>query len=129
MKKTHLIILLITIFVAGCGQKEKSKSIYGRLRNAENSWIYLQKITEHADQNIDSVMTERDGSFKLANKITEPDFYILRANDQNVVFLFLKPGDNVEINGDAKKLEETYKVRGSKDSELIQQLRSKDKLL
>jgi thiol-disulfide isomerase/thioredoxin len=129
MKKIQCIILILALSVSGCAKKEKAKSISGRLRNAENSWIYLQKITEHAEQNIDSVMTERDGSFQMANKVTEPDFYILRANDRNVVFLFLKPGDNVEINGDAKKLEETYKVRGSKDSELIQLLRSKDKLL
>jgi thiol-disulfide isomerase/thioredoxin len=128
MRKFSLFFLTV-ILITGCAQKEKSKSIHGRLRNAEKSWIYLEKVTEHPDQKGDSVMTESDGSFEIPNKVTEPDFYILRANDKNVVFLFLKPGDNVEINGDAKKLEETYRVRGSKDSELIQQLRSYDKQL
>ncbi len=128
MKKYGLIFLIL-ITIVSCGKKEKTKSVHGRLRGAENSWISIQKITETGDETIDSVMSEKDGTFEMKNPATEPEFYILRANATNVVFLFLKPNDNVEITGDAKNLEMTYKVRGSKDSELIQQLRSRDRIM
>lgn len=130
MRITGILILLAVILsITGCGKKEKNKSVHGRLRNAENSWIYMQQITEQGDKTIDSVLSEKDGTFKLQNPATDPEFYVLRSNATNVVFLFLKPEDNVEVTGDAKNLEMTYRVRGSKDSELIQQLRSHDRML
>ena len=126
----RLIILFISLLLLfSCVNKEKSKKIYGRIRNAEKSWIYLQKISEQGDVTIDSVMGERDGSFEMRNPSISPEFYILRTNPTNLIFLILKPGENVEVNGDAKNLELTYKIRGSKDSELIQKLRNKDRLL
>lgn len=125
------LLILFTSFLTlvSCSQKEKAKMIYGRLRNAEKSWIYLQKITEQGDVTIDSVLGDHDGNFEMHNPATEPEFYILRTNPTNVVFLNLKPNENVEVNGDAKNLETTYKIRGSKDSELIQKLRSHDRML
>lgn len=123
-----LFFISISILI-GCGQKSNNKKIYGRLRNAEKSWIYLQKISEHGDITIDSVMSSSDGSFEMTNPSTSPEFYILRTNPTNLIFLVLKSAENVEVNGDAKNLETTYKVRGSKDSELIQKLRSRDRIL
>ena len=126
----RLTLFLISISILlGCGQKRNNKKIYGRLRNAEKSWIYLQKISEQGDVTIDSVMSSSDGSFEMTNPSTSPEFYILRTTPTNLIFLVLKSGENVEVNGDAKNLETTYKVRGSKDSELIQKLRSRDRIL
>ena len=123
------LFLILILLLSGCGQKRNNKIIYGRLRNAEKSWIYLQKISELGDVTIDSVMSSSDGSFEMTNPSTSPEFYILRTNPTNLIFLVIKSGENVEVNGDAKNLENTYKVRGSKDSELIQKLRSRDKIL
>ena len=121
--------MISSLLLFSCAKKEKAKKIYGRIRNAEKSWIYLQKISEQGDVTIDSVMGERDGSFEMRNPSTSPEFYILRTNPTNLIFLILKSGENVEVNGDAKNFEMTYKVRGSRDSELIQKLRNKDRLL
>lgn len=129
LKMRIVFLFLSVIFLFSCTKKEKAKSIYGRFRNAEKSWIYLQIITEQGDQTIDSVLSSSDGSFSMKNPATSSEFYILRANATNLVFLVLKEGENVEVNGDAKNLESTYKVKGSKDSELIQALRSFDKVL
>lgn len=126
----RFIVFIVSLFIfTACAKKEKTKTIHGRIRNAENSWIAIQKITEQGDVTIDSVLAESDGTFELPNPASTPEFYILRANPTNLVFLFLKENDNVEINGDAKNLEQTYKIRGSKDSELIQKLRNFDRSL
>ena len=55
------ILILITSFLilVSCSNKEKEKVIFGRLRNAEKSWIYLQEITEKGDMTIDSVLDRR----------------------------------------------------------------------
>ena len=127
MQKAILLSACLIIF--SCGNRDKVKKISGRLRNAEKSWIYLQQISEKGDLTIDSVRALGDGSFEMKNPSTSPEFYILRADPTNLIFLILKPGDNVEVNGDAKNLEATYTVRGSRDSELIQKLRSKDRTL
>ena len=128
-KMRLIIFIIVAIILFSCGKKENSKKIYGRIRNAEKAWIYLQKISEQGDITIDSVMGGRDGSFEMRNPATSSEFYILRTNPTNLIFLILKSGENIEINGDAKNLELTYKVRGSKDSELIQKLRTRDRLL
>ena len=87
----RLTLFLISISILfGCGQKRNNKIIYGRLRNAEKSWIYMQKISEHGDVTIDSVMSSSDGSFEMTNPSTSPEFYILRANPTNLIFLVLK---------------------------------------
>lgn len=134
MKKITLLSLftLAVIGLSSCGHKVKNKdgSISGRIMHAENKWISLQKITEEGDQTIDSVRAEKDGKFKLKNPATnDPDFYLLRTNETNVIFLVLKKGEDVVVTGDADKFEKSYQVKGSKDSELLQKLRSYDRLL
>jgi thiol-disulfide isomerase/thioredoxin len=129
IKLKFLLVLALLIPVLSCTQKEKKNRIHGRIINAEKSWVYLQKITEEGDVTIDSVRCSNDGSFEMANPATSVDFFILRTDPTNVIFLILKPNENIEITGNSKKLEQTYKVRGSKDSELIQKLRTYDQAL
>ena len=124
-----IVVVISFLFLVSCSTKEKPKRIFGRIRNSEKSWLYLQKISEHGDVNIDSVLAGHDGNFEMRNPSTATDFFILRANSTNLIFLILNPDESVEVNGDAKNLETTYKVRGSKDSELIQKLRSRDRAL
>jgi thiol-disulfide isomerase/thioredoxin len=126
----RLVILISILSLSlSCNRPQKEKKIFGRLKNAEKSWIYLQKITEQGEVTIDSVLGKSDGSFEMKNPATVPEFYVLRTDPTNLVFLLIKPDDKLEINGDAKNFELTYKIRGSKDSELIQKLRSFDRAL
>jgi thiol-disulfide isomerase/thioredoxin len=126
MRLLTIIICISLLF--SCTKKEKRKTLHGRLKNSEKSWIYLQKITDKGEETIDSVMSASDGSFEIKNPATSPEFYILRTDPTNLIFLVLNEGENVEVTGDGKDLEKTYKINGSKDSELIQQLRSHDRL-
>src|SRR4051812_41279017 len=111
----YIPVVILLIIISSCTPKEKAKVIYGRLKNAENSWVYLQKISDKGDETIDSVQASSDGSFEMKNPATSADFYILRTNPTNVIFLVLKENERVEVTGDAKNLELTYKTRGSKD--------------
>jgi thiol-disulfide isomerase/thioredoxin len=123
------ILSVFLILCFSCSERVKEKLIYGKIIHADNQWIYLQQVTEQGERTIDSALAGRDGSFEMRNPVTETDFYVLRANPTNLIFLLLHGNENVEITGDARQLESTYKVRGSKDSELIQQLRHYDSQL
>ena len=127
MRLLFLLLLLACIF--SCSQKEKPSAVYGKLKNADKIYVSIQKISEQGEETLDSVLTDKDGNFEMKNPATTPEFYVLRTNKTNLVFLLLKAGDRVEVSGDASKLEDTYKVHGSKDSELILRLRNFDRHL
>jgi thiol-disulfide isomerase/thioredoxin len=103
--------------------------IKGKLANAPNTTLLFQRIGESGEVTIDSVTTDDEGNFSFRNPVTELDYYILRANPTNLLFLILKGGEQVEISGDARRLDETYRVRGSEDSESIRQLREFERKL
>ena len=124
-----LLLCISILLIISCKEKNKGNLIYGKLTNAKNEWVHLQRITDNGELSIDSVQTGSDGSFEMKNPITALDFYVFRTDKSNLIFLLLDGRENVEINGDAKNLEATYKVHGSKDSELIQELRSFDRSL
>jgi peroxiredoxin len=123
------IVVCSVLFLYACGNKRMANSIFGRLDNAANSWIYLQQISEKGDVTIDSVQTTGKGDFEMKNPATSPEFYLLRTNPTNLIFLVLRENESVEIHGDAKNFENTYQVKGSRDSELIKALRKQDRTL
>ncbi len=120
---------LLALLFFGCGKANKNGVITGKLSHCSSRWIHLLQITENGDINIDSVITGKDGSFKLKNPADAPDFYLLRTNETNVIFLLLRKGENANVNGNAEDIEKTYTISGSKDSELLKMLREYDRNL
>ncbi len=125
MKTTRVIILCLSFIISfSCSDSGKSgPSIKGRLTNASGITVYLQSISENGESILDSAQTDADGNFVMNNPVKELDYYVFRTDPGNVAFLILQGGEQVEITGDAMKLDPTYRVKGSKDSELIRQLR------
>ncbi len=130
MKSLNLIIVLCISILFACSEKEnKNGSIQGKLSNASEITVYLQTISEQGEKTLDSTSTDKEGNFELANSVKELDYYMLRTDPANVVFLILKGGETVSISGDAKNLDASYDVTGSEDSKLIRQLRQFEKKL
>jgi thiol-disulfide isomerase/thioredoxin len=132
MNINHWFRLLSFIFIAfiySCSGDNKSPVITGRLNHADKKWIYLQRITEEGERTVDSTQTSSDGEFKLKNPADSVDFYILRTDNTNFIFLVLNKDEFLEINGDANNLQNSYEVKGSSDSKLLRLLRTYDSLL
>jgi thiol-disulfide isomerase/thioredoxin len=125
MNRNYIVIFSILFF--SCQKQIKKNTIYGKIQNGEKNYIFLQKIAENGYKTIDSVMTSSDGSFEMKNPAKSPNFYVLRANATNIIYLVLRENETVEVNGNADRFELTYEVSGSKDSELIKKLRAHDK--
>lgn len=128
IRKICFFIILFCVTLS-CKQQDTKNSIYGKIKSSEKAWIFLQKISEEGFTTIDSTQTSGDGSFRMKNPATSPDFYILRADPINIIYLVLRENESVEIIGDSKDFENNYSVKGSKDSELIKELRAFDRKL
>ena len=114
MTTRRFLLLLITGFLSvlfACSSDTGGPVIRGQLGHAPNTTLLFQRIGESGEVTLDSVTTDADGKFSFRNPVTELDYYILRANPTNLLFLILKGGETVEINGDAQRLDETYSVK------------------
>ncbi|MBK7909777.1 MAG: thioredoxin-like domain-containing protein [Candidatus Pollutiaquabacter aromativorans] len=132
MTTRRFLLLLITGFLSvlfACSSDTGGPVIRGQLGHAPNTTLLFQRIGESGEVTLDSVTTDADGKFSFRNPVTELDYYILRANPTNLLFLILRGGETVEINGDAQRLDETYSVKGSEDSESIRKLREYERKL
>ena len=121
-----LLSLAILIQFSSCDSKKANSkgSISGTLSNADQIMVYLQSISDQGEKTLDSTKTDKDGKFEMSNPVSELDYYVFRTDPGNAVFLILKCGENVEITGDASKLDPTYNVTGSDDSKLLYSLRN-----
>ncbi|MCC7231944.1 MAG: AhpC/TSA family protein [Bacteroidia bacterium] len=130
MKKILFLSLLpAALFsLAGCGS-ENENTISGRLLNAANIPVYIERITDSQEEVLDSARTDKDGNFTMNNPADKMDYYVFRAGPRSTVFLLLKGGEKVTITGDANALDATYDVEGSEDSKAIQELKKFDRAL
>jgi thiol-disulfide isomerase/thioredoxin len=134
MKKSICFFLPVMLSLLGmysCTPPEEAAShtLSGRLTNAPEKMVYFEGITDSGGIYLDSAETDKEGNFVLANRATSLDYFMFRVDATNAVFLVLQGNENLEINGDAKDLDNTYTISGSKDCELIRELKRYDKLV
>ncbi|WP_073288446.1 TlpA disulfide reductase family protein [Hymenobacter psychrotolerans] len=95
----------------------------GQLTNAPaGTKVYLAELGETQFISRDTASLDDKGQFRFTGTVPEAGLYQVKTSDQSQVLLALSNGSKVELSGDAQKLAETYTVKGSKDSELLQQL-------
>ena len=125
-----LLVLGVLFSIQACSDKNKEAGvIHGKFTNANGITVYLQRIVENGEENLDSTKTDGDGNFTLKNNANALDYYMVRTGPANVIYLVLKGGETIELSGDAKNIEHSYTVKGSEDSELLKELRQFEKNL
>ncbi|RZK27441.1 MAG: AhpC/TSA family protein, partial [Hymenobacter sp.] len=98
--------------------------ISGQLKNAPaGTTLHLSELTSNQFVERGTATTDAQGKFTF--KSTQPAttaVYQLKVDEPNQVLLVLDNQTHLTLNGDAKNLLQTYAVKGSKDSEVIQAL-------
>ena len=118
------ISLCVTALLFSCsGNKKNGPLITGELKNGANKKIYFERIEADKDSAIDSTTADGNGKFQMANSAAGLDYYLIRSDDKNVAYLILKGGENIQIKGDAKNLDQTYEVTGSDETANLLELR------
>jgi peroxiredoxin len=97
--------------------------ITGQLTNAPaGSKVYLSELGTTQFIARDTATLDDKGHFTFKGSVPEAGLYQVKVTDESQVLVALDNKSNLELNGDATSLGTNYTVKGSKDSELLQQL-------
>jgi len=116
------LFTLIAVFSA-CKPKNHF-TISGKISNAPSaSVITLSRIVNNAPLPLDSVQLDSDGKYKLSSVASPSEVFVVSLGRRSPhIQIIVNPGDQFEVNADARALIETYEVKGSKESELVAEL-------
>ncbi|WP_223649789.1 TlpA disulfide reductase family protein [Hymenobacter psoromatis] len=124
--KPTLVALALLGLTNACQNASAAEGyeISGQLRNVPaGTTLHLSELT--SSQFVERGTAKVDAQGKFVFKGTMPAtaaVYQLKVDEPNQVLLVLNNNTHLTLTGDAKRLPTTYAVKGSKDSEVIQQL-------
>ena len=99
--------------------------ITGKISNCTAKTVLLDELSTEGFNTIDTAVIDSKGGFVFKGNIKEPLFCALRfdANmpDEKRVFIVIDSNAKVKLEADYKSIE-NYKVKGSRECELLQQL-------
>lgn len=124
VKKIFSVMLVMSVVLTSCN-KHNGFVISGKITNSDGKYLYLDELKVSSSVPVDSVMLQKDGSFKFQGEIGYPNFYLLRLNDRNFVTLLVDTVEKITVYGDAANFSRDYVVEGSPGSLLVQELNNK----
>ncbi len=119
MKKIKWLILIVLI-LSGC-TTQKRFELQGTIENGKGMTLYLDELETSTLYTLDSAIIGDDGSFHFARELMDPTFFLLRADNNNFITMVIQPGENIRIEANMDNLDESYSIKGSPDSKLIQE--------
>jgi len=131
MRIKYSILLLFLLAVAACNRS--NVSIKGSIEEGEGQSITLERLDVNQTTLVDSSTIGKGGQFTMTTNLEEPELFVLRYDDGQIVNLLLSPGENITLSTDATSFSTEYSIKGSEESEnirlLVQQLNSTRSIL
>lgn len=120
MKRQFICIVAAALALASCNGKKASIDL--RLEGAAERDVVLSVLNINKVEVADTLKTNASGkaSAKFELPYQSPNFYYLSYNGIQLASLLLSPGDHVKVEVDTNG--RNLKVKGSKESELLQQI-------
>ena len=116
MKRTLIIFFAFGMAVA-CKTNENNTSVSGTIQNAEGKAVSLITYPGGEPDTIGSTVLGNDGNFSFDVTPGRLAFYTLTIETAKPIVLAFDSASNVEFTADLNTVNETYDVKGSKDSE------------
>ena len=116
MKKISWLLPVILILSCSRGEKVDLTVV---VENSDTCMIYLDEQGIGEIRKIDSVKVQRDGRFKMKDRIEHPTFYNLHTGNQQIIPLLLTPGTSAEIRTNMQNFTNGYEVSGSEESQYL----------
>ncbi len=116
-----LFLALLVFLLSGCNNHDLIK-IDGNYSGNGGEYLYLNRVDVNQPVFIDSIKVKRSGRFSTQLNYSQPAFYNLGFNNTEFVTLIAYPDDRISVNFKGEKLQDKYKVEGSKESEDIRVL-------
>lgn len=109
--------VFLSLLLVGIGCNRNNVSIQGSVEEGEGKSITLEKLDINRTSLIDSVTIGKGGSFNLSTNLEEPELFVLRYHNGEIVNLLISPGENIKISTKAGSFSNGYSVHGSAESE------------
>lgn len=116
-------ILALTAIIACSNNDQKDNAqLSGQIEFHKNAMIWLEKIDGQNLVVIDSVQVDDKGNFTFKNRVPEKDFYRLRINNNNTLFMIIDPKENIRFTNPNNMLNTGYTIENSQEGKLIMQV-------
>ena len=122
LNKIKIVIFILGLFTLTSCINTGSVKIKGTLKNCAARTIYFEKVDVFKVKTVDSLIMRNNGRFTFSASAKLPDFYQLRLSDNKIISLLIEPGEKAIISGDIYNLDKTLVIKGSKGSELLNEL-------
>ncbi|MDA8937795.1 DUF4369 domain-containing protein [Flavobacteriaceae bacterium] len=113
MKK--LLIISFLFILTNCENNENNMTVNVKVENFKKGNIYLQKISDSALINVDSIFVKKNESIILKYNIASPELFYLNLDVSNIENRIEFFGEKGEINIDTslEKFNSDFKISGS----------------
>lgn len=119
MKRNFVYVLGLLILIAGFGCGSSKTEIAGLIEGGEDQILILERLDVNQTSLIDSIQLDQNGSFSVKIDIEEPELYILKNGEGDLINLLVSPGEPISIESSFDSFGKAYKVEGSEESEGI----------
>ncbi|MGD1945650.1 MAG: DUF4369 domain-containing protein [Croceivirga sp.] len=120
--KKFLFFVLAVLALFSCSNNDNIMIVSGDIDGLKKGWLYLQKLSDSALVNIDSLEIRGDGAFTLRSEITTPEMFYLYLNkadnnDMNDRIAFFGEKGEININTSWNQFENNAEINGSETQE------------
>jgi peroxiredoxin len=128
MKRSIPIMIVLIMTIAGFACTGNRTEISGHINGGEGLKLTLERLDVNQTSLVDSLKIGDDGSFTLRLEPEEPELYILKNENGEIINLLLMPGEKIFVESSYDSFGQDYTVSGSEESEgirsLVEQLQS-----
>ncbi len=121
----NLFMLFVTIIFAagGCSRKGGKTVIEGSFPFAMNQKVVCFHMNSSALEPVDSAVADDKGRFRFTFHTDFPEFYSIQFDESKKnIILAVHPGEKITLASSVKEYWRNYTVRGSEDSEKVNEL-------
>ncbi|GAB2785158.1 peroxiredoxin [Hymenobacter luteus] len=112
-----------TSSATGAATDASSYQLTGQLQNAPaGTKVYLAELGETQFVSRDTATVDDKGQFTFSGNLPEAGIYQVKLDEQNQALVALENGRQVQLTGNAQQFSQSYTVKGSPDSDLLQQI-------
>ncbi len=126
MRRKLLYVIGILMLIAGYGCGSSKSEISGVITGGEGQSLVLEKLNVNQTSVIDSIQLGPQGSFSVRIDSEEPELYILKSSDGDIINLLVSPREQISIETSFDSFGHAYRIEGSDESEgiriLVEQL-------
>ncbi len=121
MRKIFLVLIPFLALFSCKNSDTSGFTVTGKIKNAEGKQLILNKFLPQSTLALDTVIIDKDGSYKFTEHTSAPELFGLKLDNQNGQIIFIADSlSKITINGDTTNFRISYTVEGSEDSKLLQ---------